>query len=98
MNLEKDQLLNKFPFLSKFKDQIWIKDNTKTLSMDFKEMPLHCAFLLIQDMVEFLDDNRFSNNWEGIFSSKVRLQQIERLLRYFIEADDKEKSKKGVNL
>ena len=95
MELSKTELLNKFNCLSKFQDQKWFSEEAIRADCNHKELPLKAAFHLIRDTIEFIDRTKFSSRWEEGFSTKVRLKQIEDLLRHFCEDTDHEKAIKG---
>ncbi len=95
MKLSVPELLNKFPYLKKFQDQKWIFDATIDGEISSNEIPLHCCLMMIQDLLKFLDKTKFNNNWEGNFSTKTRVEQIETLLLFFCEDYQIVKSKKS---
>jgi len=98
MKLSPCELIKKFRFLQKFQDQKWIAENSIHQDIDFKEVPMHCTFLLINELKKFLEATKFNNGYEVFLSTKVRLEQIEDLLLYFCEDSDFVKSMKGTNL
>lgn len=95
MELSKEELLEKFPVLNKFKDQDWISAASITQKANLKELPLQAAFAMIKDTIEFIERTKFNSRWEEGFSVKIRLQQIESLLKHFCEETEVEKTLKG---
>lgn len=98
MKLSKTELLNKFTCLSKFQNQKWFSEEATRHDCNYKELPLKAALHLIKDTIEFIERTKFSNRWEEGFSTKVRLKQIEDLLRHFCEDTDHEKVIRGTAL
>lgn len=98
MNLSKKSLIKKFPQLNKFKDQKWLAEEAIKEDCNYKELPLRAAFAMIQEVIEFIERTKFTSGWEEGFSIKIRLQQIESLLKYFCEDTIQEKTLKGSNL
>ncbi len=94
----KDILLKKFKILEKFQNQSWISQEAIKSDCNHKEIPLNCAFFMITDLLKFIEETKFNNNWEQGFSLKIRLNQIKDLLEYFCEDTEEEKTKKGSNL
>jgi len=85
MNLTPKQLLNKFPILKKFENQKWIEESAISSDCNFNEIPIRCAFELIKELRDYVTRTKFNSNWEFCFSMKVRLEQIESLLKFFCE-------------
>jgi hypothetical protein len=98
MKLSKISLINKFKNLEKFKDQKWFSEESLKSDCNYKELPLHAAKVLINDMILFTKKTKFSNTWELCHSVKIRLEQIRDLLDHFCEENDHEKTLKGSNL
>lgn len=98
MKLNYYELLAKFPFLNKFKDQKWISANGLNNEMPFEIVPLHCAFVMIENVMEFLETTKFTNGYEVYLSTKVRIQQIKDLLEYFCQESVDTQAKKGTIL
>src|ERR1700761_1766483 len=83
MRLSKAELLKKFPELNKFKDQKWMEEESIKSDCNYKELPLQAAFIMIQNVMDFAESGKFSNNWEFSHSVKIRLKQIRDLLKHF---------------
>lgn len=98
MNLSIDELIEKFPELSKFKDQKWMAEEAIKHDCNYKELPLKAAFSMIKDVIYFIDKTKFTSDWEEKFSVKIRLKQIEKLLSYFCEDTQEEKAIKGTDI
>lgn len=98
MELGPDQLMWKFPFLHKFKDHEWFAEEAVKWDCNHKELPMKITFLLIQDMLKFIEETKFNSNWEAGFSLKIRLQHAKDLLSFFCEDTEEEKTMKGTNL
>ena len=98
MKLSRNELLNKFKNLEKFKDQKWFSEEAIKADCNYKELPLMAAKEMINDIISFTEKTKFSNNWEVCHSVKIRLQQIQDLLNFFCEETSKEKTLKGSNL
>jgi hypothetical protein len=96
--LSPDEMLRKFPFLEKYKNQKWLEQNTIDQKINFKEIPLQCTFVLIEELLNFIERTKFNSHYEEYLSTKVRLRQIKELLHYFCEDSEEEKTKKGTNL
>ena len=95
MKLTLELLLIKFPFLHKFKDEEWFINQSMRYDCNNKELPLHIAFLLISDMLKFIEETKFNSRWEEGFSLKIRLQHMQDLLFFFCEDTEEEKTIKG---
>lgn len=98
MKLDKIALINKFKNLEKFKDQKWFSDEAMKSDCNYKELPLHAAKVLIDDMILFTEKTKFSSTWELCHSVKIRLIQIQDLLNFFCEDTLHEKTLKGTIL
>lgn len=98
MILSKTILINKFKSLEKFKDQKWLSEESLKSDCNYKELPLHAAKVLIEDMILFTEKTKFTSTWELCHSVKIRLLQIQDLLNYFCEDTEHEKTLKGSNL
>lgn len=96
--LSKKELLEKFQFLKKFDNQIWLSEESIKEDCNYKKIPMIISFELIKSLTKFIDDTKFNSRWEEGFSIKIRLQQIEQLLEFFCEDTLQEKSLKGSNL
>jgi hypothetical protein len=98
MKLSKNLLMKKFPELKKFENQKWISEEAIKQDCNYNRIPLEASFAMIRNAISFLDQHRFSNNWEMCHSVKIRLQQIEDLLCFFCEKTIEEKTLKGENI
>src|SRR5271169_340646 len=98
MKLSKIELINKFRNLEKFKDQKWFSDEAMKSDCNYKELPLHAAKIMIDDIILYTEKTKFSNNWEISHGVKIRLQQMKDLLNHFMEETEHEKTLKGSNL
>lgn len=98
MELTPKQLIEKFTFLKKYKDQEWFSKQLLKNNLNKKELPLKCALELISHTIQFIEQTKFNSRWEEGFSLKIRLKQIEDLLIYFCIFAEVEKTKKGTNL
>jgi len=98
VKLSKQELINKFPHLEKFKDQKWMAEEAIKSDCNYKELPLKAAILMIGELKEFCHSTRFGSAWEKCFSIEHRLKQIECLLAHFCEDTLEEKALKGTDL
>lgn len=98
MILSKKALMKKFPQLERFKDQKWLEEEAIKSDCNYKEIPLKCSLLLISEMIDFCQQNRFNSNWEFQHSIQIRLKQIESLLKHFCEDSNMERTIKGKDI
>lgn len=98
MKLSKEELIKKFPCLQKFQDQKWMAEEAVKHDCNYKELPLKSALKLIEDVLEFIERNKFSNKWEEGFSVKTRLNQVKDLLAYFCSDTQEERVIKGTDI
>lgn len=98
MELNKNELLNKFKSLEKFKDQKWMSEEAIKADCNYKELPLKSALALIDELILYIERNKFRSQWEMCFSLKVQVEQLRQLLLYFCEDSESEKTIKGTNL
>jgi len=93
MELSLPELIKKFTFLEKFKDQEWILNNSIDKQVSDKEIPFHVCLLVINETIDFIEKTKFSSHWESCFSTKARLMQVKKMLEYFCEESILERSK-----
>jgi|GEM_PF-5937827 hypothetical protein len=98
MKLSARELMWKFPCLHKFKDHEWFSEEAVKWDCNHKELPMKITFLLIQDMLKFIEETKFTSRWEEGFSLKIRLQHARDLLSFFCDDTEEEKTIKGSNL
>ncbi len=96
--LSQEELIEKFEFLKKFKDQTWLSQEAIKEDCNYKKIPMIISFELIKSTIDFIEKTKFRSNWECGFSIKIRLKQIEEVLKFFCQDTIVEKSLKGSNL
>lgn len=95
MKISPTEMMLKFPFLNKFKDHSWFLEEASKYESNHKELPMKITFLLIEDMLKFIEETKFINMWEEGFSLKIRLQHAKDLLSFLCEDTEEEKTIKG---
>lgn len=98
MKLSPRELILKFPFLKQFQNHEWFSEEAMKFDCNHKELPMRISFLLMQDMLDFIEKTKFSSRWEEGFSLKIRIQHARDLLSFFCEDTEEEKAVKGSNL
>jgi hypothetical protein len=98
MKLSKKELLKKFPQLSTYADPEWIEKQSLSNNTNFKAIPFLATLDMIESLMDFCEDTKFSSAWEKNFSIRVRLKQIKELIEYFSQNSDVENTLLGVNL
>ena len=98
MRLSKNELIQRFKTLEKFKDQKWFSEEAVKEDCNYKELPLKASFALLEDLIEYIEKIKFNSHWEMCFSVKTRINQIKDLLNHFCEDTEVEKTMKGSNL
>lgn len=88
MRLSKIDLLKKFPYLHKFANTEWIEEISMSGNQQSKEIPFIVCKALMNDLLEFIEDTKFTSSWEAGFSLKIRIKQIYEIIDLFSRPDE----------